>query len=245
MPNKDELIQTYLEEFDNTDRPIRQRNGKFDRLFGDKKNAIINLIIDKSVPIKVVYDDLVKRKIIEGSPYISFYQWVKRKMNEIEKNVDDMDANIIDNAGKTIDSITRDNVEETAMKPLHDSRDMFYGFDMNSDPDIATNPLPQMYEISKEYIFNIFKEDNSLNNEKIVYILLYEISERGENIFKEIWPFMLIKNGENIQQYYDRLQDIINSNGSYSFGITNATACISDIAFSCGYDGYKIIRRKR
>lgn len=51
-----------------------------------------------------------------------------------------------------------------------------------------------------------------------------------------------MQDGESIQQYYDRLQEIINSNGSDSFGITNATSSISDIAFTCGCDMYKIIR---
>jgi hypothetical protein len=81
-----------------------------------------------------------------------------------------------------------------------------------------------------------------LNNEKIVYILLYEISSSGENLFKNVWSIMLMQDGENVQQYYNRLQSIIDSDGKYSFGITNATASISDIAFACGYDEYKIIR---
>lgn len=68
---------------------------------------------------------------------------------------------------------------------------------------------------------------------------MYEISARGNNIFKDIWHLMLMQDGESIQQYYDRLQEIINSNGSDSFGITNATASISDIAFTCGCEMYK------
>lgn len=36
---------------------------------------------------------------------------------------------------------------------------------------------------------------------------------------------------------------VLNNKESYSFGITNATASISDIAYACGCDRYKIIRR--
>lgn len=241
--NKQDQIASYLNEYKTGNKTYARKRGKFDKLFGDKKDEILKLIIVKSVPIKVVYDDLVERKVIEDSPYVSFYQWVKNNTKNVSGEDADLSVKMNDTSTSQPDNDRVYIAEESPVKLLPDSREMFYGFDMNNDPDIVTNPLPKMYEISKEYIFNIFTNDTTLNNEKIVYILLYEISTRGENIFKDIWPFMLMEQGENIEQYYSRLQDVINSKASYSFGITNATACMWDIAFVCGYNGCKIIRQ--
>ncbi|MDD2782343.1 hypothetical protein [Sulfuricurvum sp.] len=240
--NKQDQIASYLNEYKTGNKTYARKRGKFDKLFGDKKDEILKLIIVKSVPIKVVYDDLVDRKVIEDSPYVSFYQWVKNNTKNVSGEDADLSVQMNDISTNQPDNDRVYITEEAPVKLLPDSREMFYGFDMNNDPDIVTNPLPQMYEISKEYIFNIFKNDTSLNNEKIVYILLYEISSSGENLFKNVWSIMLMQDGENVQQYYNRLQSIIDSDGKYSFGITNATASISDIAFACGYDEYKIIR---
>lgn len=241
--NKQDQIASYLNEYKTGNKTYARKRGKFDKLFGDKKDEILKLIIVKSVPIKVVYDDLVERKVIEDSPYVSFYQWVKKNIANVRDETTDLSVETTDESTNQTDDACVDVITEISENLLHDSREMFYGFDMNNDPDVVTNPVPQLHEISKEYIFNIFKNDTSLNNEKIVYILLYEVSASGNNKFKDIWHFMLMQNGENIQQYYDRLQDVTNSHGKYSFGITNATASISDIAFTCGCDMYKIIRR--
>lgn len=240
--NKQDQIASYLNEYKTGNKTYARKRGKFDKLFGDKKDEILKLIIVKSVPIKVVYDDLVERKVIEDSPYVSFYQWVKKNIANVRDETTDLSVQTTDESTNQTDDACVDVITEISENLLHDSREKFYGFDMNNDPDIVNNPVPQLYEISKEYIFNIFTNDTTLNNEKIVYILLYEISSSGENIFKNVWSIMLMQDNENIQQYYDRLQSAIDSEGSYSFGITNATAAISDIAFACGYDGYKIIR---
>lgn len=222
----------------------RIRKSELDKLFGDNKKAILDLVYINNMPVKKIYDELNEKGFFGDIKYSAFLKWVRRNKPVVEAEIQsDFQEIIVD---KSEDDITGELLvisQNEEVNILLDSREMFYGFDMNNDPDVVTNPVPQLHEISKEYIFNIFKNDTSLNNEKIVYILLYEVSASGNNKFKDIWHFMLMQNGENIQQYYDRLQDVTNSHGKYSFGITNATASISDIAFTCGCDMYKIIRR--
>lgn len=225
------------------DSPIanrRIRKSSLDNDFGKSKKQILDLIYVKNIPIKQMYMELKEEGLISDVHYNTFLHWARK--NDPLKNVSNVEATKAEDENILPVNESETDVEE-AQIVFHDSREMFYGFDMNNEPDPITNPLPQIYKISKEYVFNIFADDTSLNNEKIVHILLYEISTRGENIFKDIWPFMLMKDGENIEQYYSRLQDVINSQASYSFGITNATACLWDIAFVCGYDGCKIIRQ--
>jgi hypothetical protein len=242
---EDRRLSKKLEEWieRKNDSPIvnrRARKSSLDNDFGESKEKILDLIYVKNIPIKQMYEELKLEGLISDVHYNTFLHWARK--NDPLKNVSNVEATKAEDENILPVNKSETDVEE-AQIVCHDSREMFYGFDMNKEPDPITNPLPQIYEISKEYIFNIFADDTSLNNEKIVHILLYEISARGENIFKDIWPFMLIEDRENIQQYYDRLQGVINTKESYSFGVTNATACISDIAFSCGCDKYKIIRR--
>lgn len=224
----------------------KQRASKLDKLLKEEKKELVHLVNVLNVSPKRLYEVMIESGAISGIAYITFYKWIKKSIDlnsgvveicDTEAIIDDAIEDVVLSTDESINTM----VDDRSVVP--DSREMFYGFDMNNEPDPVANPLPQIYEISKEYIFNIFTNDTSLNNEKIVYILLYEISVRGENIFKDIWPFMLMKDGENIEQYYSRLQDVINSKASYSFGITNATACLWDIAFVCGYDGCKIIRQ--
>lgn len=226
MINKDE-IKKIIQDVSKNPELYKKRLSKLDKLLREEKKELVHLITVLNVSPKRIYDMMIESGAISGIAYITFYKWIKNNSAEVLEQAENNDVN------------------EAAIEQhmVIDSREMFYGFDMNNDPDVITNPLPQLYEISKEYIFNIFRNDTALNNEKIVYILLYEVSARGNNIFKDIWHLMLMQDGESIQQYYDRLQDVTNSHGKYSFGITNATASISDIAFTCGCDMYKIIRR--
>ncbi|MDD2782318.1 hypothetical protein [Sulfuricurvum sp.] len=226
MINKVE-IKKIIQNVSKNPEQYKKRLSKLDKLLREEKKELVHLITVLNVSPKRIYDMMIESEAISGIAYITFYKWIKNNSAEVLEQAENNDVN------------------EAAIEQqiVIDSREKFYGFDMNNDPDVVTNPVPQLHEISKEYIFNIFKNDTSLNNEKIVYILLYEVSASGNNKFKDIWHFMLMQNGENIQQYYDRLQDVTNSHGKYSFGITNATASISDIAFTCGCDMYKIIRR--
>lgn len=246
MINKEE-IKKVIQHVSKNPELYKQRTSKLDKLLREEKKELVHLVNVLNVSPKRLYEVMIESGALSGIAYITFYKWIKKSI-DLNSGV----VEICDTAETIIDEVIEDVVLSTDESKntivddrsvSQDSREIFYGFDMNNEPDSLTNPLPQIYEISKEYIFNIFTNDTSLNNEKIVHILLYEISASGENIYKKVWPFMLIKNGENIQQYYNRLQDVIDSDRNYSFGITNATASISDIAYACGCDRYKIIRQ--
>lgn len=240
--NIQENLKNWLASAKITKPRKKARSNKLDKVFGNSKKDILELFTINKYQMAQVYNDLSEMQIIENITYRAFCNWVKKNL-ENDSNIVHIESenirNVFEKKSVTADANNSINVS-CEFQP--DSREIFFGFDMNNEPDPLTNPVPKLNEISHEYIFNIFKNDTSLNNEKIVYILLFEIRERNYNMYKEIWNFMLIKNDESIQQYYDRLQDVINSDENYCFGITNATASISDIAFACGCDKYKIIR---
>lgn len=218
-------LKNWLATAKSTKPKRKAKSNKLDKIFGSAKKDVLELFTVYGYSIAQVHNDLTEKNIIKDIPYRTFHSWVKKNL-EIGSNSMHVES---DNNGNVVEEeyiqINEGNSINASHEFQQDSREIFYGFDMNNEPDPVANPLPKIYEITKDYIFNIFTNDTTLNNEKIVYILLYEISSSGENI----------------QQYYNRLQDVIDSDRNYSFGITNATASISDIAYACGCDRYKIL----
>ncbi|MDD3595897.1 hypothetical protein [Sulfuricurvum sp.] len=223
----------------------RIRKSVLDKLFGDNKKAILDLVYLNNMPIKKIYDELNEKGFFGDIQYSSFLKWVRRNKPVVEAEIQSDFQKIIVN--KSEDDVVGELLvisQNEEVDILLDSREMFYGFDMNNEPDPLTNPLPQMYEISKDYIFNIFLDDTALNNEKVIKILLFDIKSGRRNIYKKSWSYLLMKDGENIQEYYDRLQYLINTNSDCSLGLTNLTSLIEDIAYSCGHRWYKTIRER-
>lgn len=252
MQDKNKVLEDFFSTIESSKHIKKSYVSKIEKIFIGHKDRLLDLFEKGNVSIHQVHTDLVQQKILENIPYISFYQWVKRKQKEreesghysqnfVEKNVD----NSVEDNSPVFSENLNDTTEKFPERILYDSLEMFYGFDMNKEIDEVDNPLPIMYEISKEYIFTIFRNDPKLTNNKLVKIILFHISSIMENIYQEYWHDLLMQEDENIQQYYDRLQTMINTINGTSYVIRNMTSLIQDLAYDCGYKDFKMIRATR
>jgi hypothetical protein len=254
-------LRAFLDKPDKDISFASKRTGKFDKLFGVYKRDVLIKIKSGNLAIKNYYDELYSLGIIKDSSYGSFFSWVKRNIELVEpvsseqnyakeeeivfgnynENINDKDEYFYE---KAIEQIPQINEEYNSLNNYELFEKYFFGFNMNNEYDENINPIPITEEISKQNIFEIFKYDHVLNNEKIAKILLYEVSTKKRNIFKDVWNFLLMNEMETLSEYYSRLEEIINSSESYSYGITNGTGSIHDIGFHCGINSFKIIRSR-
>lgn len=241
------ILESFLDKSDVDIASSRKRKSKYDDLFGERKNKLLTKIKHGNLSVKNYYDELCRIGIIKDGSYNSFFMWVKRNLDAVEE-IKIVEQNQESIPETIIEELSRNNGLESQNNFYNTNQELFdkyfFGFNMDGEYEIDINQPPLIDELTKENIFNIFSNDYTLNNEKIAKILLYEISVKKRNIFKNIWLFMLIKANESLDEYYERLDNIINESESYSHGITNATGSIHDIGFYCGINHFKIIRSR-
>lgn len=241
------ILESFLDKPDVDIASSRKRKSKYDDLFGEHKNKLLAKIKDGNLSVKNYYDELCRIGIIKNGTYNSFFMWVKRNLETVEefKKNERMQGNTPE---ATTVELSRNNGLENQNNSYNTDQHLFdkyfFGFNMDGEYETSVNQPPLIDELSKENIFNIFSNDSTLNNEKIAKILLYEIGVKKRNIFKNVWSFMLMKDNESIDEYYERLDRKINESESYSHGVTNATGSIHDIGFYCGINHFKIIRSR-
>lgn len=227
----------------------------FNKLLNDdEKNAILELIEEGYGP-KSIYTELVKKEILPDGKYSAFYRWLKpykvdkNKVQNLPTKSDSISVekdnkmstnsveNFIVNGTETI-GINNNVLNENNI----DSRELFYGFDMNNQPDNVTNPIPIRPELHKESVCDIFINDRTLNNEKIVRMLLCSIDDFGENNFINVWPHLLMKDDEDQYKYYERLRNYSRSNPQHAYEIFMATSQYESFAITSNYYDLKPIK---
>ncbi|MFA6189831.1 MAG: hypothetical protein WC680_11195 [Sulfuricurvum sp.] len=225
---------------------IEVKKIRFDTLFGDEKAMIVSLVRDRNIGVKKLFDGFVVKNLLRKDQFKSFSRWIKSevakssdrstdvKIEDEIKHTKHIDSNLL-----AIDEVKTGNIEQL----LHDSRNLFHGFDMNEQPDEKTNPIPVRPEIDHLYLCEIFAKNHELNNDRIVNILLCAIKLEKKNIFTKTWSELLLKNGETKEEYYARLQGISDSDVDKSYEILDATTCMQGYALAAKYDGLKLVRR--
>lgn len=210
---------------------FRFKVSQFDEIFKGRKSDIVDLIVVDGMKIKRLYDGMVEDGILKNEPYISFYNWVKKSINN-HKNTN------------KIKIITK-KILDVGNNELQDSRSLFYGFDMNKELNDTDNILPVRPTIDHVKLCDCFVNDHTLTNEKIVDILLCTVGVKGKNRFKKTWMMLLLGVNESIEQYYERLQLLANINNELADEIFLATASINRYAISSNFDKLKVIRKQK
>jgi hypothetical protein len=192
----------------------------------------ISKLLNKSISKKFIYESLVEKNLLKNVSYSSFYRWAKN----IEKTAS-KDKNV-----SIKEHINTKNENKKSMLISNDSKDLFYGFDMNNQPDNLVNPVPVRSEISNESVCDIFVNDHTLTNDKIVRMLLCSISNIGINYFTNTWQYLLMLNDENENSYFERLQLLSNTNSLYEHEIFQATSQFQGYAIASQYFDLKPIK---
>lgn len=249
---KDDISEVVKLITENESNFIKESKITYNKLFEHEKENIILLVKNRNISIKMFFDEFVKKGILKKKQSDSFARWVKAEIAKIEKSndakvkmkiEDELLINSFDIPVKTTSSETQKKTSEI----YTDSRNVFHGFDMNEHPNEETNPIPVRPEIDHLYLCEIFASDHELNNDKIVNILLCTIKIKKKNMFINTWPYLLLKGGETKEDYYSRLQLLVDSDmdedREISYEILNATTCMQGYALAAKYDGLKLIRR--
>ncbi|MDD5053571.1 MAG: hypothetical protein PHO27_12620 [Sulfuricurvum sp.] len=220
----------------------------------DEKNAILELIEEGYGP-KSIYTELVNKEILPDGKYSAFYRWLKPykvDKNKVQILPTKSDSHLVetDNNPSTnsvenfiVNGTETVGINNSALNENNiDSRELFYGFDMNNQPDNLTNPIPIRPELHKESVCDIFLNDRTLNNEKIVRMLLCSIDDFGESHFINVWRHLLMKDDEDQHKYYERLRNYSRANPQNAYEIFMATSQYESFAIASNYYDLKPIK---
>ncbi|MDD2368629.1 MAG: hypothetical protein PHQ90_04945 [Sulfuricurvum sp.] len=243
-------ISLVLNKIKTNQESYKRVHGVCAKLMKGQEKIVLELI-QNDVSIKVIYDELLSQELLQNITYNAFYKWVQSIKNKFKflANVDEnLDETVHKNTEIIIDRVpeqsllNNEGLNEKKMHIFQDSRDLFYGFDMNNQPDNISNPVPVRPELKNEIVSDIFLNDHTLTNEKITKILLCNITIQDENDFKDVWSHLLIQDSETVDEYYNRLQQFVLENPQHATGVFRATSLFNRYALLANFDKIKIIR---
>lgn len=228
MKSKLEILDEFFSLADKNIKQYKPRISKLDKLFAKHKEKLLNLLANSNVSIRQVYMDLVEKQVLENTPYISFYQWVKRKQKEQIEIKKDQEHTTIE--------IEKDNNKNIKL---------FHGFDINKELDEVKNPIPEILNVASKFLIEEFKKEREITNELIILTLFNIIEKKRKNIFRTSWSFLMLKDHETTIEYSTRLQHIVNDNPSVEYEVLTYTTALSRYSNAANSFHFNITRRQQ
>lgn len=223
MKSKLEILDEFFSEAEKNIKIYKPRTTKLDKLFVDHKDKLLELVYSKKSSIKQVYKDLVDRNVLESVPYITFYQWIKRKQKE-----------------QDLKEHTKENRDKNNEKNIQ----LFHGFDMEKELDEVDNPLPDTLNLSSNFLIEAFKKEHELTNDLVVLVMLNIVDKKRKNVFKNSWSLLLMNDSKTMNEYTIKLQELIDDNPSIEDEVLTLTSTLSRYASAANLFQFQQIRRQ-
>lgn len=224
MKSKQEILDEFFCDAEKNIKRYKPRTTKLDIIFVQHQERLLKMFDTYQASIKQVYNDLVEQEILIDIPYITFYQWVKRKQKE---------HNTLEHTTPNVENIIDKNIK------------LFHGFDIEKELDEVDNPLPDTLNVSSNFLVEELKKKSELNNHLIVLTVLHIIEKKKKNIFKESWSFLLIKDGEMMNEYTNRLQQLVDNNSILEDEILTYTTTLSRFTQAANSFQFQSTRRQQ
>lgn len=225
MKSKQEILDEFFSDAEKNMKQYKPRMSKLDKIFVEHKEKLLDLLSNSQMSIRQVYFSLVEKQVLENTPYISFYQWIKRKQKERTQEQEHTTPRIENDNNKNIE--------------------YFHTFDIDKEFDEVNNPLPDTLNVSSNFLVEELKKKSELNNNLIVLIVLHIIEKKKKNIFKESWSFLLMKDGEMMNEYTNRLQQLVDNNSILEDEILTYTTTLSRFTQAANSFQFQSIRRQQ
>lgn len=224
MKSKLEVLDDFFSDAEKNMKQYKPRMSKLDKIFVEHKEKLLDLLANSQMSIRQVYLSLLERQVLENTPYISFYQWIKRKQKERTQEQE--------HTTPRIENYNKKNIE------------IFHGFDIVKELDEVDNPLPDTLNISSNFLIEAFKKEHELTNDLVALVMLNIIDKKRKNIFKKSWSLLLMNDSETMNEYSIRLQELVEENPSIEDEVLTLTSTVSRYASAANLFQFQQIRRQ-